>query len=128
MIEILTAFIIINILVHELAHKLTYMVFGIKSTFFWKQAKILGKNIPIGIELHPEHYNYPVRQHLIVAVSGFIGSVIVLAVFLQFTNEFSLQAVIIAFPFLLSLIDFKTILKFVGKDWNLSVKKAHLVR
>ena len=128
MIEILTAFIIASILFHELAHKIAYSLSGVKSVFIRKETKIFGKQIPTGRELHPKNYDYPVKTHILVAMAGFIGSIIVTALLFTQAETFGLQAGMIVFPFIISIYDFQIIAKFITSDWNMSVKQAHLAK
>jgi hypothetical protein len=118
------AYLIIGFIVHRLAHKLMFLVFGIKSRFIWFfEGKGISK-LCGGLRINPLNYDYSVKKQYIISIAGFVGSVIVSLIFYIYMNSFLELVILIVYPILLSIIDFITIIRLIGKPLNVSVKEA----
>jgi len=118
----LVLYIVVGVIVHELFHKLACIAFGVKARFALFKSK---KGFPIGLQFLPLNYEHTVKAQLFISISGFIGSVIVSVVFLFLTDYYLAPLMLIVFPILISLYDFRTIVTFIKKPKDISVSKAY---
>ncbi len=126
--ELIVLYIILCVLFHELAHYFAFSFFKVDSHFALFKKKIFGINLPTGFQVIPHNWNHSVKKQYVISIVGFIASVIVSAFFTQQMTSFTEKLILILFPVLLSLGDFKTILLLWNKPLNKSVKQAMQLR
>lgn len=126
--ELIVLYVILCILFHELAHYFAFRFFKIGAYFALFSEKIFGINLPTGVQVIPRTWDHSVKKQYVISIVGFIASVIVSILFALQTPSFTEKLILIVFPVLLSLGDFKTILLMFNKPLNKSVKQAMLLR
>lgn len=120
----LALFIIVNIFVHELAHWLAFFAFGISSKLGVFAKRFHGWPIPVGFEIIPKNWKHSIGKQLVISAAGFAGSCLTSLAFYAYANSLTEVAVLIIFPFLLSLLDFKAIIILSKAPWKMGVDKA----